>query len=404
MHDDRSPLDALIARMSELHRASGTRGREARQVRMRTAFLTAAKHAAAQPRRSRMRWVYGGAVLLAASLLLAWTLRPRTLTVEIDEETTLAQLVFDAEEHPVTLAFSDGTRVVAAPRARVKVQRLREDGADLVLLGGTLDAELESEATVWQVQAGAYRVEASSATVTVHWKPAEETLALEVEAGTATVTGPGIASVRRLEAGERATFSSERRAVALAPTLPEAPAVALEDASAEPPKAALHRGGRDGRDGRRRARSSARASASHEETTPLPAPPEAVQAPATDWRALGRDGAYARAFAAAEAEGFADLCRSLDADALLELADVSRYARRPHRAREALETLRRRFPGTPSAATAAFDLGRLAALGNAGCADAVPWYRTFLDERGQGSMVAEARRRIAACESEPSSR
>ena len=112
-----------------------------------------------------------------------------------------------------------------------------------------------------------------------------------------------------------------------------------------------------------------------------------------DWRALAQSGEHTQALAAAEAVGFSKLCGSLSASALLELADVARYARRKARAREALQSIRRRFPGTDAAATAAFDLGRLAAR----CAGAPKWFRTYLEERPQGSMAEAARQRLGEC-------
>ena len=75
---------------------------------------------------------------------------------------------------------------------------------------------------------------------------------------------------------------------------------------------------------------------------------------------LARRGAHTEALMAAEANGFSSTCDELSAPELLLLADAARYAGRFDRANEALGVTRRRFPSTEAAATAAFELGRIA--------------------------------------------
>ena len=66
-----------------------------------------------------------------------------------------------------------------------------------------------------------------------------------------------------------------------------------------------------------------------------------------------------------------------------------RRSRRP-RWRRALLAQRRRFPGSPRAADAAFFLGRLDENGGRGHGPALAWYERYLDEAPRGSYVAEA--------------
>jgi hypothetical protein len=79
-----------------------------------------------------------------------------------------------------------------------------------------------------------------------------------------------------------------------------------------------------------------------------------------DWRELVAAGRYAEGVRAAERAGWSRVCRSANAVELLSLADAARLSGETSRAVEALLILRQRFPGTTSAATGAFSLGRLA--------------------------------------------
>jgi TolA-binding protein len=75
---------------------------------------------------------------------------------------------------------------------------------------------------------------------------------------------------------------------------------------------------------------------------------------------------------------------------LAALADAARYRRHDDVARRALLAQRRRFPGSPRAADAAFFLGRLDEKGGRGPGSALSWYERYLDEAPSGSYVAEA--------------
>jgi TolA-binding protein len=74
----------------------------------------------------------------------------------------------------------------------------------------------------------------------------------------------------------------------------------------------------------------------------------------------------------------------------MELGAAARMAGRSARATEAYAAARRRFAGSDSAATAAFHLGQLAFDGARAFAEAHGWFETYLAERPQGALAAEA--------------
>lgn len=381
-------VDALTERMAGVQQRTRERGRTGRHERMRAEVLRRMDEPDAGPAWSG--WVWPVAVVAMAMVIaLGWSMRPRALTFEVQGGSAISgsQAFFGAtDDEPLTLAFSDGSAVELRPRARVRVAALRDDGADLVLESGAVDVRLHDSASTWSVEAGPYRVSTPGADFVARWSPEERAFELQVREGEARVQGPGIEGGREAAAGESMVLGgTEAEPVREPPRAAEAaeapeppdddgpdPAIAEEPEAAERPVT-------------RRAGSPRRPSA-------RPAPSE----PAADWRALARRGEHREALAAAEAAGFGRLCDSLGAAALLELADVARYARASARAREALSVLRRRFPGTEAAATAAFDLGRLGGR----CSSGARWFRTYLDERPGGSMAEAARQRLAECPAE----
>lgn len=384
-------VDALSERMAAAQAEARERGQAARHARMRAHVLEHAEgtHASAGPR----WWAWSlAAGAVAAAVLLAWiALRPQALTFQVEgaADGNLAQaFVAAGDDQPLTLAFSDGSAMTLEPRTRVRVGALRDDGADLVLESGTLEASIEPRAGgSWSVAAGPYRVDVVGTVFSVHWRPEEESFELALSRGAVEVRGPGIDGVREVAAGERLVILGRTEQASASEPAAEVEAVeagepdaeiVIDEADEPDPRAGVRRGsaGKGSRSG---------------------AAGEAPGSGVADWRALAHQGSYREAIEAAEAAGFSKLCGTLDAAALLELADAGRYARKTSRAREALLALRKRFPGTEAAAAAAFDLGRLGSGGAGGCGDAAKWFRTYLRERPQGSMADAARHRIDEC-------
>lgn len=388
MSDVVDSLDTLTERMGQLQQHVREQGQSVRHARMRAQVLERwddASSAASGPR----WWAWSGALgAVAAAVLLLWvTVRPGPLTFQVERSADAGQaqaFVAADDERPLTLTFSDGSAVELQPGARARVGALRKDGADLVLESGALEVDIEPRASgSWSIAAGPYRVDVVGTAFMVRWSPEEEAFELALQRGRVQVRGPRIDGTREVAEGERLVIlgrgdRSARVDEAVEPgEVPEEPLEAVVDEPApevDPPQSSR-------RTGRSKPPRSGSGSGS---------------GPAADWRTLAHQGSYVEAIAAAEAAGFSRLCASLDAAALLELADAGRYARRSARAREALLALRRRFAGTEAAAAAAFDLGRLGTAKSA-CADASQWFRTYLRERPQGSMADAARRRIDEC-------
>lgn len=362
-------FDALTTQLAELNEQTHARDRASRHATMRAEVL-----ARAHGRRSSTlaRWSIPAAALamIAAAVVLVLGLgRTRALSFRIDAETrdVDAQAFVIAEDEPRTMTFSDGSTIEVRPHSRVRVGARRSDGVDLVLERGSITTRFAGDAAgSWHIDAGPYHVVALGAALELRWSPDDGAFELLADDGRVEVHGLGIEGTRVLDAGERLAITPPPPTVA-----PEEIAI-VDDAPAEAAPAPT------------RTRRSTRARAED-------------SAPAVDWRAHARAGRWDEAMADARARGFTRLCATLDAEGLLQLADVGRYSGQKARAREALAALRRRFPASDAAATAAFDLGRLASGDPASCDEAVEWFETYVRERPRGTMAEAARKRIAEC-------
>jgi TolA-binding protein len=112
------------------------------------------------------------------------------------------------------------------------------------------------------------------------------------------------------------------------------------------------------------------------------------------WAALADAGEHAAALAEAERQGFAGLLERLDAEGLDRLAHSARLAGAGARAREALLALRRRFPRSSRAGTAAFVLARIAVDLERDAPAAIAWLGRYLEEHPDGPLAEEARGRL----------
>lgn len=336
-------------------------------------------------RRSRHRWMLGGASFaMASAAALAFVVHRGAfeagrLTFEVNNETPgVAQAWIAAPlERGVSLNFSDGSHVDLQPLSRARVLELRDNGARVVLENGVAEVEVEpQDDNWWVVDAGPYRVEVLGTAFRVQWDAEHDAFSLELHHGRVKVSGPSLPQARYVASGENLYMQPEGYSDIVAPD-EEAdddsrpgPAVVEPEAGASDSMSKVEEVGR----------SNVRRKGHVED--------------ATSWHSVSRKGDFKAALHLAEAEGFGSLCASLPARRLLELADVARYAHAPSRAREALIALRQRFPGHEAAATAAFDLGRLS-QGN--CAEARRWLQAYLDEDPHGKMVGLAKRRLEEC-------
>jgi transmembrane sensor len=271
--------------------------------------------------------------------------------------------LIEASGAAVGLRFSEGSSILVQSGARMRVLAAERSGARVLVENGPLDVAIVHQrrhATHWRFEAGPMAVLVTGTKFRVDWNEKEQAFALDMREGSVVVSGGCLQGTRTVLAGDSMRLSC-RTTVATARSTEPASGPAGAAAAARVP---------------------ARHVAAHAATT------------SDDWQQLIASGRYEDGLRLVDRIGFSKVCQSAGDSALLALADAARLSGRTARAQEALTTLRRRFPGSLSAATAAFALGRIAFERHGDYEDAARWFGTYLDEQPSGPLMGDATGRL----------
>jgi hypothetical protein len=281
-----------------------------------------------------------------------------------------------AASRPV-LRFSDGSEVALAEHARMHVRRLDEHGAQVTLDEGASHVYVaHASGTRWAFEAGPFVVAVTGTAFGISWVESERRLDIRLENGSVNVSGPASDAPIALRAGQWLTIRSNE---VLIRGLGGADVGTSGDpaVSAQGPEEQAVDGMLD-----RAAASAAGA---------VVAAPSAAPGGPRDhrWRAAVASGHFDQVVEEASQRGVGVVVSESSAEDLVALSDAARFTRHQELAREALLTLRRRFPGSTDARIAALSLGRLAeAQGDA--QGALSWLDLYLTEAPSGAYASEA--------------
>ncbi|MGC4093986.1 MAG: FecR domain-containing protein [Polyangiaceae bacterium] len=343
----------LLARERQLRRAQ----------RMRRA-LTAAAAAAA---------VF---VAVAALFVLLRPSPPYAFTINSKSAAAGARVA--ASPDAQVLRFSEGSTLTLTRESSLDVRQVTEKGATLWLERGVVQVDIVPRSgSSWVFNAGPFVVQVLGTAFQLEWAPDSEHFSIAVQRGAVQVEGPMLEQGRKVGAGTRCTVDWRSNRFALEnidaqpssrseseSTAPPEPEEAQASSAASAPSAALHdKAARPVESARRRSPSA--------------------------WRELERAGEFERAIEEAERVGVDAIYDTSDAEGLMSLARAARFVGRADLSSGALLSCRRRFAGTPSAAMAAYLLGR-----NAPPGDAVRWFTTYLAEQPSGAWAREASGRL----------
>jgi TolA-binding protein len=291
-------------------------------------------------------------------------------------------------DQPLKLWFADRSELRLERRSIARFVPGSRSEARLTLESGDVYARIEPAASTgrsWSFNAGPYRISVIGTELSIGWSTEKNLLSVHVLHGRVQVRGgPLEPSGLLLGSGDRLAVRQGHievhRGADSIKELTEAPSAPSAHRSDLAPKAPS-----DPVLKRDSARSEATASAS--------AKPAASAGASASWRELARKGDYRQALTSAESEGFESLIERLDATDLALLADSARLGGKPARARQALLTLRRRFPSVGAAQVGAFRLGRLA-FSERNYAEAATWFDAYLRAAPSGPLAAEAAGRL----------
>jgi len=319
-------------------------------------------------RRLSFGLVGAGAV---AAAVLVWMRLPISFQVDSDAGPgavagNAGDLIEANAVVPTAVRFSEGSSIVLERGGRLRVLSLESNGARVLVEKGAADVAIAHRhgPGKWRFEAGPVTVNVTGTRFRVDWNPEDRSFALDLKEGSVIVGGDCLPTPRKVQRGDNMRITcGAPTPTKLAKIDVPAPAVTPVEPKLTPARATVA------------ARHEARDTHAAEDA---------------DWRALVAAGRYAEAVDAAERAGWSRICKTANAVELLGLGDAARLSDRTPRAVEALLALRKRFPGTSSAATGAFSLGRLAFERRGAYAEAARWFSTYLDEQPHGPLMGDA--------------
>ncbi|HET9960597.1 MAG TPA: FecR domain-containing protein [Polyangiaceae bacterium] len=316
----------------------------------------------------------------------AW-FQPGPVAAFVHDKPVLQDSWIDASsQQPVPIHFSDGSDMVLAPGARLRVAELHPDGARVAVETGAVDVHVVHRTrTDYRLNLGPFLVRVTGTRFAVSFSPEQDVLRLKMQEGSVTVSGCSLGEARPVRAGESLVASCKDARFEISRGAAGSTRDAQVPAEAGPLGAVVPEGS-----------ANVGSSAGSEE---LNGPPSnAANGPPVrsgpSWQALAKKGKYAAALGLLEQLGFEAQCERVGSDELTLMADVARFGKRSDRAVLALQALRRRFSGSGAASVAAFSLARIHFDQRAAYDEAARWFRTYLKEQPGGSLAREAQGRL----------
>ncbi|HEY3446347.1 MAG TPA: hypothetical protein VGK67_08270 [Myxococcales bacterium] len=378
-----TPLEELgrdVARAQDAQVERTDALEQAREVVLR-------ESAAPRPAWSRRLLFAGTGLATAAAAFLLVVFWPRSIELKVGEgpgAKVSGDFVAAGPQAPLPLRFSDGSAVDLEPGASARILHRDRRGVTLLLEGGRMAASvIHHPDTDWKMRAGPFEVRVTGTKFDLEWNVARGSLTLIGLQGSVVVVGcePGLQIVlvtgQSLQAScqdGKLILGSQSYVVPPPPPMPPIPAPLPEIAPLVganlPPVPSV------------RPQASAVPGAA-----PLPRP-------ASAWLRLSKDARYSEAWEAAMGQGLDSICASASAEELVELADTARYAANYTGAKRVFLATRQRFPGTPQASVAAFNLGRLAFDALDDAPEAVRWFETAYQEQPKGPLAQESLGRL----------
>ena len=264
-----------------------------------------------------------------------------------------------------SLRLDDGSQLTLAPGARGRLTEVRARGVRFSIETGSVGVEVAKRegGADYVLDAGPYAVRVTGTRFVMSWEPAHERMRLDLTEGSVVITGPQAEAGLTLRAGQNVTLEPDgiRVADASSRSVPSLDPPSPSSTTLPPPSESA-----------------------------LPAPSASTSAKAErgpSWAERVAAGDFEGVLADAEARGIDATLNGAGAGELMTLADAARYGGKSQLAGDALRAVRKRFPGTKAASTAAFLLGRMAEDGGRS-EQAINLYDTTLAEGG--TFAAEA--------------
>lgn len=239
----------------------------------------------------------------------------------------------------------------------MRLLSLDTHGARVLVEDGVLEVNIASQKASkanWNFEAGPFHVRVTGTKFQMTFHMSDQSFSLATQEGQVMVSGACLKTPKTVSAGERLALSCLPKASSLDVANTDIPLQPLSDTVT---------GG-----------------------TSLDRPSQKNNL----WRDLLAAGRLQEGLHAAERVNFNRVCQIATPKELLSLADGARLFGSTTRAMHSLRVLRRRFPGSSDAATAAFTLGRIAFERQNDYSEAVDWFSTYLREQPSGPLMGDS--------------
>ncbi len=393
--DSAPPARPSAERLAALARARDGRVDPASDAAAREAFVQRMVRERRTPSVRRPAWLLAAAALVAVCALVVLVWPSSALEYEIAGGAGDDRYVQTAAE-PAVISFADGTSFSVGRESAARVVEVNASGARVLLEHGEVEARVVPlDGAAWSLVAGPYAITVTGTQFTTSWQPEAQRFEVRLVSGSITVKGPMVEPGLAMTAGQRLVANVNNKDVQLSaltaagvpepePTLSTAPREAPTDAGVAP------------------ATEPGAAPSTTPSTTPSTAASAAAAPEAPSWSKLIAEGKYTEVMRLARGVGVGTVLDSGSLDQLVALGDAARYTGDGGLSGEVLVALRKRFPESGAAKTAAFLLGRMAEGGSPGTA--LAWYDRYLSESAGGPYAAEAlgRKMMLLARSQPS--
>ncbi len=347
-------------------------------------------------RQKRRRGALACGVLLtgvsAALLLFVAQRKGEILAAKVEGRALEVGQVWGDENDRTSVTFSDGSEVQTEKQGHARIASFHAHGAEVRLERGSLHAHvIHQEATRWAVLAGDFAIRVTGTSFDASWDPKTQRVHVRMFEGRVVVFGPCLPSSGvALVAGESQEWTCAPREASL-PMPPSSimvrnePAVLPTSAPLLAPPAVASSIPMT----ERQAPTIAPATASvvmkvQESDAAAPAASVAVAAPT--WRELAKTRQYAEAWRRAKDTQASEHASVAE---LIELAELARLGGDAFAAIRLYRSVVDQFAGTPEAARAAFQLGRLSSG-----TEAYGWFQRYLQVEPNGTFAQEALGRL----------
>jgi TolA-binding protein len=323
-----------------------------------------------RPRRRSYRMVWPVAVSLSLAAYLYLYLRPVSFSIGESRSGRIGELIESPADQDTPLAFSEGSRLVLHEGGRLRVLALGPRAARVLVEDGTLDVSVvhaPGQRVEWSFEAGTFLVTVTGTKFRMTFSSRDQSFRLATQEGRVLVMAGCRPAPRSVSAGEQIEISCPR----VGPS--------AEPAESWPPLGPFSTGPDE--------------KEAHEEPPADDGRPPAGGGPSQSvpaWRGLLAAGRLFDGLQAAERANFHRVCKTATAKELLRIADAARLYGSSRRAMEALQALRRRFPDTADATTAAYRLGLTAFEMDEAYGQAARWFEIYLREQPTGPLMGDA--------------